>query len=336
MESKLGYVSYNVTFQHLMQYMREHHLLGEDASDDIEYGLGIIYPMPGGLKENVYWFCGEDLFIRQVEGEKHVYEYLKKYVQRVESAKELPFMVDALNCSQGCLYGTAVEPELAESEDIYFALDKIRKATRAREKVVDKKKREATPEMRLELLNQKFAELKIEDFVRNYTDKSDKCKIAAPTDKELDAIFLSMEKVTQQERMVNCSACGYDNCRAMAIAIHNKCNQSGNCIQFEKKEVLKDTEKMLEMTKREQEKNEHIAEVVAKDFDNLDVAIKEVSEGNDVTVQESAEIQNAMSDIREFCEGMSQSFEHISELLVELEENNKSVSISLSVPACCL
>ena len=74
-----GYVSYNVTFDHLMQYAREHNVSGTLASDEIEYGLGSIYPMPGGLKENVYWFLGDDVYIRQVEGEKHVYHYLKEH-----------------------------------------------------------------------------------------------------------------------------------------------------------------------------------------------------------------------------------------------------------------
>ena len=41
-----------------------------------EYGMIL-----GGLKENVYWFCGEDVFIRQVEGDKAAWEYLKKTKQ---------------------------------------------------------------------------------------------------------------------------------------------------------------------------------------------------------------------------------------------------------------
>ena len=50
-----GYVNYNVTFAHMMKYLKEHNLFGEPIKDEIEYGLGSIYPMPGGLKENVYW-----------------------------------------------------------------------------------------------------------------------------------------------------------------------------------------------------------------------------------------------------------------------------------------
>lgn len=43
-----GLVEYNVTFAHFMQYVRAHDVYGEPCSDEVEYGLGTIYPMPGG------------------------------------------------------------------------------------------------------------------------------------------------------------------------------------------------------------------------------------------------------------------------------------------------
>lgn len=46
-------------------------------------GLGSIYPTPGGLKENVYWFMGEDAYIRQCEGESHLYHYLERNKKRI-------------------------------------------------------------------------------------------------------------------------------------------------------------------------------------------------------------------------------------------------------------
>ena len=45
-----GYVTYNLTFEHLMKYVRDHRISGPSVKDEIEYGLGSIYPMPGGLK----------------------------------------------------------------------------------------------------------------------------------------------------------------------------------------------------------------------------------------------------------------------------------------------
>lgn len=45
-----GYITYNVTFDHLLAYVRKNNVKGEAVLDEIEYGLGSIYPMPGGLK----------------------------------------------------------------------------------------------------------------------------------------------------------------------------------------------------------------------------------------------------------------------------------------------
>lgn len=73
-----GLISYNVTFDHLMKYVRAHNITGPSAKGEIEYGLGSVYPTPGGLKENVFWFLGEDALVRQMEGEKHMYHYLEK------------------------------------------------------------------------------------------------------------------------------------------------------------------------------------------------------------------------------------------------------------------
>lgn len=69
--------------------------------------------MPGGLKENVYWFLGRDVYIRQIEGEKHVYNYIKEHKDEISKGTTKAFMIDALNCGMGCLYGTAVEESKA-------------------------------------------------------------------------------------------------------------------------------------------------------------------------------------------------------------------------------
>ena len=125
-----GYVSYNVTFDHLMQYVREHNISGELQSDEIEYGLGSIYPMPGGLKENVYWFLGDSVFIRQMEGEKHMYHYLENNKERLAKGDTPYLFVDALNCSAGCIYGTGCEVEKASSDDVLCSLMEIREKSK--------------------------------------------------------------------------------------------------------------------------------------------------------------------------------------------------------------
>lgn len=40
-----GLVSYNVTFDHLMRYLREHDLNGDPCTDDLPYEMGTIWPI---------------------------------------------------------------------------------------------------------------------------------------------------------------------------------------------------------------------------------------------------------------------------------------------------
>ena len=330
-----GYVSYNVTFDHLMRYVRAHGISGPAVTDEIEYGLGSIYPMPGGLKENVYWFCGEDIFIRQIEGEKHAYEFLEDYKNRVLGKKELPFMVDALNCAKGCIYGPGVEEEKTHSDDTLYELHKIREASKKNDRS-HAFSRSLTPKQRLARLNKQFKDLDINDFIRHYTDKSNGLKVERPSQSELQGIFESMEKHTETERAINCSACGYDTCKDMATAIHNGCNNKYNCIQFVKSEVEKENVVAREMASEVegknlemQQKNDMIAgllEELKVDFESLDGSIGEMSQGNNNNAKESTGISTSMADVVKFCEQLNGALDKIQAMLVKLEENNEEIT----------
>ena len=96
-----------------------------NVTDELEYGLGSLYPMPGGLRENVEHFLGKEQIVRQVEGEHEAYHYLREYAGRIKQHKQEPFMVDILNCSRGCIYGTATDPG-RNTNDVMLTLAKMR------------------------------------------------------------------------------------------------------------------------------------------------------------------------------------------------------------------
>ena len=301
-----GYVNYNVTFDHLAKYARKHNIKAEPAANEIEYGLGSIYPMPGGLKENVYWFCGEDVFIRQIEGEKHAYHFLEDYRDRVLAGRKLPFMVDALNCAQGCIYGTGVEQEKTRTDDILYELQAIREAskTRKRSSAWDKN---SSPAHRLKNLNKQFAQLKLDDFIREYTDKSKSNEIQRPDASELDSIFKDMNKTSKVQRMIDCSACGYNTCMDMVTAIYNGCNNKESCVHYIKnlvEDVKNHIQEMsAEITLKNEEilkKNETIGNMVSeanKEFNTLNVSIGGMVAGNNSNAEESSNISMAMIEV---------------------------------------
>ena len=239
-----GLVSYNVTFNHLMKRVREDNLYGKPVKDEVEYGLGSIYPMPGGLKDHVKWFLGDGAFIRQLEGERHMYEYLKAHAQNIVD-RDIPFLfIDALNCENGCLCGTATDPELASTDKALFTLLKIREEIK-KDKGDSAVSRELHPSERLKALNRQFSSLDLNDYLRTYTDLSEECAVLFPDSDSLESIFVSMGKETQESRNINCSSCGYNTCLDMATAIFNGFNHRENCVHYLKSTVEEEHQNLI-------------------------------------------------------------------------------------------
>ena len=226
-----GHVSYNVTFTHLIDYVDKHNLYADPCPDEIEYGLGSIYPMPGGLKENVLWLLGYDEFIRQVEGEKRLFRYLEQNRELLRDGKTPFLFVDALNCEKGCICGTGTDMTLSSTDYSLYHLHDIKEAVK-KSSAGSPWSKFTTPEERLACLNKQFEHLKLEDYLRSYTDRSEQCSLRIPDPEELEVIFLEMNKTDDASRHINCSCCGYDSCTEMATAIHNGFNHKENCIHY--------------------------------------------------------------------------------------------------------
>ncbi len=326
-------VSYNVTFDGLMRYVREHKVSGAPVREETPHGLGAVYPMPGGLKENVAWFCGEDVLVRQIEGEKHVYEFLEEYKKRAEAGKRLPFMVDALNCSQGCLYGTGVESDRAAGDDTLYAMGDIK----ARHKGGHGAWAEGnSPKKRFAQLNRQFAKLDPSDFIRHYTDRSAEHRIHEPGEAELEEIFGRLNKRTKEDRSINCGACGYDSCRQMASAIYNQCNSESSCIHFVKNEAEErgrlaeqEAAEIEQARVHEKRRNELISGVVEglhADFQDMNLSLQQLAQGNSSNAGESTAITGLMKNVLDFCEQLHHSFGEIRGLLEKLEQNNNNIT----------
>lgn len=321
-----GYVSYNVTFDHLMEYLRKHGIHGQPVKEDTVSGLGGLYPMPGGLKENVRWFCGDQVFVQQSEGEKLVYKMLKKYAARVKNGKSLPFLVDALNCENGCINGPAVEESKHGDDDALYAIQvlKSQKCKQGRGAWSQKK----DPAARLKALNRAFSKLNLADFVRKYTDRSHENPVIVPNTKELQRIFHDMEKHTPESQRINCGACGYATCSEMALAIFNGCNTPNSCIHYVKRIVEKEKEEIQEISGKITEQNQMIRDMVSQansQFSTLTSSIQSMTEENMNNAKQSASINNAMQQVVEFSGEMAKMLDLIGNLLHELEKNNNGI-----------
>ena len=238
-----GLVSYNVTFKHLMRYVKRHKLYGEPCTPEMEYGLGGMFPMPGGLKENILWLFGEETFVRQVEGEKRLYRYLRKNAEKIEKEKTGFFMIDALNCTGGCLAGTAIDSRHTGEDDALLCL--LRQKEKMKGQMAGPAwRKELTPEERRQALNDTFSGLDLKDYMRGFTDRSESAVVYIPSEDEIDRVFLRMKKETEESRKINCTACGNDTCRDMAIAIYNGFNHRRNCVHYLKDLVEEEQEEL--------------------------------------------------------------------------------------------
>lgn len=329
-----GYVSYNVTFDHLMKYVREHNISGTFASDEIEYGLGSIYPMPGGLKENVYWFLGDDVYIRQIEGEKHTYCYLEEHKEEIAKGMNKELFIDALNCGMGCIYGTGVEEEIARTDTALYNIHQIQENCKKNTKN-SAWSRKLTPAQRLAKLNKQFSKLKLENYLRKYTDRSEECNYKLPSTEELNQIYDEMGKKTKEARCIDCECCGYESCEKMAFAIYNGFNKKENCIHFVKDTVEEEKKRALELAdeikaekdamEKQQENIKTTVETVNDLFVSLYDSVDDMVNGNESNATECSAVSEEIGNVSEFCEKLTGRMQEIDMLLESMEENNQEV-----------
>ena len=327
-----GVVSYNLTFSHLTRYLRENPVTGYTPyTDEIEYGLGSIYPMPGGLKENVYWLLGEDALVRQMEGEHHMYEYLERNKDSIKNSKYPYLFIDALNCTNGCLYGPGVDARKTLDESTFVSIQKI-KAKSKNDSRKDAWSRKLTPEKRLAALNKQFASLDLYDFVRNYTDRSKDCVYKEPGKAELDRIFADMSKDTAEKRNINCGCCGYSTCQEMVKAIYNGINHKHNCVHYIKDRAYEEKDRAVTLSEEVQqareemkEKKTTLSEGIKENFDNLTESIGQIEETSADNAKQTSGIYDAMVEVDGFASNLKDVLSTIEGYLEKLEANNADV-----------
>lgn len=326
-----NYVNYNVTFSHLIDYMKKHNIKGEEYTDEIEYGLGSIYPLPGGLKQNVQWFLGDDIFIRQMEGEKRMYHYLEQNEYNIANNRVKYLFVDALNCESGCIYGTGIESSKLNNDNNLSSLIDIKEQSK-KNGIRSAWSKKLKPAQRLKRLNKQFSKLNLNDFIRKYTDYSKQCQYHIPNTTELNRIFLDMGKEKEEERKINCSCCGYETCHDMVVAIYNRFSHKNNCIYYIKQQVEQEQQKTLQQAeeiKKQKEELLYAVEKINDEFSGLYVSVDQMSKENDANAEETSGISGEMQAVSNFCKNLENSIVEISNLLQELNNNNEEV-VSIS------
>lgn len=321
-----GYITYNVTFDKLMNKLKGVSMSGYDATDEMEYGLGSVYPMPGGLKENVEHFVGKDLFVRQIESPEHAYKFMDAYAERVKSGKKLPFMVDALNCTKGCLYGTATDHSREEDEDILLEVHNQRTAENCNKKKTAWDK-DLSYADRLAKLNDQFKNLRIEDFMCQYNTNASIRTQPVPQSK-MSEIFADMNKNTFADQTINCGACGYDSCNEMARAIACGFNNKENCIHYIKDTLEQEKEMIAQLTQETKYRHEEqvaMFKQISEDVAQIRQSMSEVSSGNQASAEETTAMAQAINELALYGDTLKESLQQVEKSIMGYNEVNDSI-----------
>ncbi len=348
-----GFISYNVTFKKLKDYIKSRKInLLEYPEKDFDGSvskLGFIYSSPGGLRRNVEAVLGGDLWIKQIEGQTEVYDYLPKYAHRVEngSNKELPVLVDCLNCQKGCNKGTATE-NLLSTDDVEELLLYRRRQNRAGKGLLKK----GGEKQLLEKMYKTFDNtLKLKDFLRSYEDKRTENEL--PSEEVLSQVFASMYKNTELDRNINCGACGFGKCRNMAVAIAKGLNHKDNCVFYKNEEIriqhseVKENENSIKVLLSKEKETSDLQEQfilkLKRDAGIISESISEIAQGNTTNAsevselsqmaqkiaRETMEVSNAIFDI----ENNINMYEKMSENVIAIASQTNLLALNANIEA---
>jgi len=225
----VGVPHYNVTFSKLIEYLENNNieLPPDETGYDLCGALGSLFPMPGGLNENLDLIL--DKKVRAFSSEGHsVYKKLDLYA--VTPDEFLPEMYDVLNCADGCSVGTGCS-HTGNTFRVETMMDD-------RKKTAALKYDAAYYKALYNEYNEKFT---LSHFMRKY--RRIDTKLAQITEDDIKEAFVLLNKETIEKQTMDCGACGSDTCHDMARKIALKVNIPMSCI-------IRDMEKMREAEQR--------------------------------------------------------------------------------------
>lgn len=245
-----GYGDYNVTMTNLTQYLKQRGVSLEQYArtdyDNPPAERAVLFSTPGGLMETAdRWAHGIRSKIRKIEGPHTIYEYLE-HLHRDIVGMKAPLVIDCLNCEKGCNGGTGTDCKHMSMDELENIISH-RKEQMQQDYLSDYNQHELTEIDKDEIVQENIKEL-IEEYWkpglygRSYVDRSNHSLVTNVPPQKLENIYKAMLKETQEDHK-NCSACGYGNCKDMAVAIYNNLNRAENCHHYQQRALEIDVDK---------------------------------------------------------------------------------------------
>lgn len=224
-DPKYNNIKYNITFEHLMNYISDTDLKPFYGETDLPAtGFGKIFPKFGSFSKLVSTFFDKDEeFVEMIGFSKENMD--RNYMfMGLEHPELVPTFVEQLACKNGCISGPGIEKNVFSPLDIAVSLKKIQKES------FDYFDKNSSPEELWSKLQELCKDINYDDFHRAYINRS-RQPFHVPKSTYND-IYTDMLKDTEEKRRLNCGSCGYATCHDMAKAIAHGYNRKENCIHY--------------------------------------------------------------------------------------------------------
>ena len=311
-----GICDYNVTMRSIQNYMEEKNIR-IDSFPKVEYEnpaaeRGVLYSTPGGLMRTAERFVPSiSEKTRKIEGNPKVFLYLAKFSEANKNKKPCFTLIDCLNCENGCNEGAGTTNKGMHLDEMESFVENRMHDRRSYWEQKGHSKKSA-----LKKLNKAIDEFwKPGLYDRTYVDRSAYFhqKIKEPSQEEIQKIYRDMYKKTEAD-ILNCGACGYEDCEQMAVAIYNGLNRPENCTHYTN--ILKDI-----MNEQHQEEVKQSVRKV-------------VETGSEKLTENGRDVQTLATAARDMTESVSTSSSAVEEMIANinsinsiLEHNAESVGL---------
>ena len=346
-----GICDYNVTMRSIQSYMEEKNIR-LDSFPKVEYEnpaaeRGVLYSTPGGLMRTAERFIPSiSEKTRKIEGNPKVFLYLAKFSEANKNKKPCFTLIDCLNCENGCNEGAGTTNKGMHLDEMESFVENRMHDRRSYWEQKGHSKKSA-----LKKLNKAIDEFwKPGLYDRTYVDRSAYFhqKIKEPSQEEIQKIYRDMYKKTKAD-ILNCGACGYEDCEQMAVAIYNGLNRPENCTHYTN--ILKD----IMNEQHQEEVKQSVRKVVktgsekltenGRDVQTLATAARDMTESVSTSSSAVEEMIANINSINSILEHNAESvglldgatrkgmagIENVAELVSKIEENSNGLSEMSSV-----
>lgn len=292
-----GYINYNVTFAKIEEYLKLKRIQLSDFPavdfDGERCGLGLLFSRPGGLRENVRYFAGDNIWIKQIEGTTHSTAYINAYNRRIKRNMSVPQLVDVLNCEYGCNIGTGTSNNV-DVDDIDCMMNELKK----------KRGEQNSFKNKIDPLR----------FVRKYTPKP--VRISEPDEAAIETVYFNLGKKSEEDKNINCFSCGYGSCREFAIAVARGENHVGNCANFSRLELIREKENIVEAC-------ENVKTSIERINESNEQNVSEINE-----IKSSADkLSDAAFSLKQSLIAMTQTAEEMAQFTRELDNISRQTKL---------